>query len=98
MATIILPLKLIPFAKNQSQLEVAGKTLFSVLINLIRIYPSMREQLFDARGDLVKAMNLYLNDRNVKTKNWQNIPVQQQDVISVLAKQKKKNALQIAKA
>ena len=82
MATIILPSSLVPFTRNQTRLEITGKTLFSVFINLIRAYPAIRQELFDVRGDLVKAINLYLNNQSVAP-HWENIRVQEEDVISL---------------
>lgn len=84
MATLVLSSTLTQYAKNQSRVEIQGKTLFALLINLIQSYPQLRVHLFDIRGDLTKNMNFYLNEETVTAKYWQNIPVQKDDVISIL--------------
>lgn len=85
MATIVLSSTLTQYARQQSKFEVTGKTLFGVLLNMIQKFPHLRPHLFDIRGDLTRAhFNFYVNEENITTKRWHNIPVKQGDVISIL--------------
>lgn len=84
MAIIIIPPALLEFTDNKSKIEIAGKTLFSALINLTQKYPNMRPHLFDIQGDLTKQLDFYVNKEVIKVKHWQNIPISDQDVISIL--------------
>lgn len=85
MATIILSSTLIQYAKQQGKFEVAGKTLFGVLLNMVQKFPHLRPHLFDIRGDLTRTdFNFYLNEENIITKRWHNIPIKAGDVISIL--------------
>lgn len=90
MATVVLSPVLTPFVENKDKLEVQGKTLFAVLINLIQDYPLLRTLLFDVRGELAKNMNFYLNAETVRNKYWQNIPIKHDDVINILQTGKEK--------
>lgn len=84
MATVVLSPLLTQYVQNQNQLEVQGKTLFAVLINLTQAYPRLRTLLFDIKGELAKNMNFYLNAKTVTIKYWQNIPVRKDDIINIL--------------
>lgn len=84
MTTVVLSSTLTQYTKNQSKLDIAGKTLFAVLINLIQSYPQLRTHLFDVQGELTKNMNFYLNEETITAKYWQNIPIRKDDIISIL--------------
>lgn len=84
MAAVILSSILHEYANKQDKLEIKGKTLFAVMIQMIQSYPNLRRQLFDINGELTKSMNFYLNDKNIPEKNWENIPVKASDKISIL--------------
>ena len=93
MTTIVLSSTLTEYTKNQSKIDIAGKTLFAVLINLIQSYPQLRMHLFDIQGELTKNMNFYLNEETITAKYWQNIPIRKDDIISILLASRSGQAL-----
>lgn len=84
MATIVLSSTLTQYAKDRSKLEISGKNLFAVMLNVIQQYPHLRPHLFDINGDLTRNMNFYLNDKGISPKKWQSIQVEAKDVVSIL--------------
>ena len=84
MATIILSSTLTQFTENNGKFAITGKTLFGVLLNTIQKYPHLRPYLFDVKGDLTPAMKFYLNEENISTKRWHNLPITNSDVLSIL--------------
>jgi hypothetical protein len=83
MASVVLASPLSQYTNNQSHLEIPGQTLFKIFINLIQDFPELRMQLFDVQGELIDSIHFYLNKNTVTKKHWQNIPVKNQDVISL---------------
>ncbi len=46
---------------GQKTVSAEGTTVGEVLNDLVRNYPGMRPELFDARGGLVRHIEIYLN-------------------------------------
>nr|WP_236630100.1 ubiquitin-like small modifier protein 1 [Thermus thermamylovorans] len=50
---------------GKGQLQVEGKTVGEVLANLVRLYPGMREELFEGEA-LAERVSVFLEGRDVR--------------------------------
>jgi molybdopterin converting factor small subunit len=49
------------YTDNQKSVEVKGKTVGEALVDLCKKYPKIESELFDAKGELLKYIEIYLN-------------------------------------
>ncbi|MCK5541446.1 MAG: MoaD/ThiS family protein [Desulfobacterales bacterium] len=49
------------YTDKQKSVEVEGKTVGEALADLCKKYPKIEPELFDAKGELLKHIEIYLN-------------------------------------
>lgn len=84
MTVVRIPPVLRAQAGNQKQIEVTGATVGEALQSLIGQFPSLRDQLLTADGELNRFVNVYLNSRDVRYEQELATPVNTTDTIVLL--------------
>jgi len=83
--TIEIPTPLRVYAKNQSTVKVAGKTVAEALAALTAEYPDFQKHLYTPDGKLRSFVNLYLNDEDVRyLPQREETAVQESDTLSII--------------
>ena len=88
---IRIPTPLRDLTNGEGTVEVEGRTVSEVLINLESQHPVLRERLYE-RDTLRPSMNIYLNDEDIRSLNKiegkyeidVNTPVKDGDQLSII--------------
>ena len=81
---IRIPALLRSLTNGQRELDVEGSTIREIIENIDKSYPGFRAKLLDENGALKNFMNIFVNDRNIKTLNGVNTEVNPEDNIYIL--------------
>ena len=84
MPTVKVPPILRQHTDGQSELSVEGSTVGEVLQKMADQYPSTRDQLFSAEGDLNRYVNVYLNDEDVRVLDGLETGASSSDTVVIL--------------
>lgn len=84
MATVKLPGLYRYYVNGQTDLVYAGKTVSEVLEKLFENFPSFRKQLFDAKGEKKRHINIFINKISIKELHMLDSAVDEDDVITIL--------------
>ena len=79
-----LPTQLRAQAGGQSTVAVEGATIGDILRKLVVDYPGMAGQLLDDDGALLRFVNVYVNDDDVRYLSALDTPVKAGDEVSLL--------------
>jgi adenylyltransferase/sulfurtransferase len=63
---IHIPTPLRAYTNQQESVDVIGTTVAGSLEALVATYPDLRNNLFNAEGNLRSFVNVYLNDEDVR--------------------------------
>ncbi len=66
MITILIPIPLRVFTKNQSEITAEGSTVFALLEDAIRQYAGLRPYILNASGEVRRFVNLFLNNEYIR--------------------------------
>ena len=66
-AIVRIPAPLRPMAGGSSEVPVEGATIREALADLGRQHQGLTERILDASGQLRAFVNLYLDDRNIRS-------------------------------
>jgi len=80
--TVRIPSPLQQYTEQKSEVVLEGKTVGEVLENFKVRFPDASTRFFSTRT--ARYMNLYLNDRDVRTLNNLETPVGDKDVLSIV--------------
>ena len=80
--TVRIPSPLRQYTEQQAEAVLEGKTVAEVLENLKIRFPEAGTKFLSTRT--ARFMNLYLNDRDVRTLNNLETPVSDNDVLSIV--------------
>ncbi len=83
-AKLRMPPILRPQVGGAREVEVAGGTLRDVLDDLFGRFPSVRDQLVDADGNINRFVNVYVQSEDVRLKDGLDTPVPDGGTIIVL--------------
>lgn len=85
MAILVrIPTPLQKFTKNQSEVQVEGRTVTEVIAHLEEHFPGVRERLCDDHGGIRKFVNLYLNDEDIRFMDGENTGVKDGDELAII--------------
>ncbi len=79
-----LPTVLRAHADGQAIVAAEGATVGEVFTCLIAAYPSLRENLLGADGDLHKFVNVYVNDDDIRYLQKLDTKIDDGDALSIL--------------
>jgi MoaD family protein len=85
MATQVqIPTALQQYAGKQETVTVDGATVADVLDNLTSKYASLRQHLFNDKGELRSFVNIYVNEDDIRYQSGAKTPVKDGDVVSIV--------------
>ncbi|HNO86169.1 MAG TPA: hypothetical protein PKM54_16145, partial [Anaerolineales bacterium] len=61
MPTVRFPALMKFYVDNQTEFEVQGATVAEVLENILVRYPALKPHLYDAKGELRRHFNIFVN-------------------------------------
>src|SRR5262245_55972888 len=82
--TISIPTPLRPFADRQQTVVVEGRTVGELLDALATRYPDLRRHLYADDGRLRSFVNVFLNDRDVRSLDREATIVEEGDTLSII--------------
>ncbi|MCL2897281.1 ubiquitin-like small modifier protein 1 [Brenneria tiliae] len=74
-ATLLIPTALRAFTDGQSKISLEGDTVGQLIGALADKYPDIRQHLYEDDGALRSFINLYVNEKNIKTTGGLETPV-----------------------
>jgi sulfur-carrier protein len=77
-----IPSPLRQYTEQQSEVAMEGNTVGAVLENLKLRFPEASTRFFSTRT--ARFMNLYLNDKDVRSLKDLDTPVEEKDVLSIV--------------
>jgi len=84
MNTIHIPTPLRPFTDKKESVEVDGKTVGELLVDLTKRYDGLRKHLYADDGRLRNFVNVYLNDEDIRYLQREQTPVKPGDSLSIV--------------
>ena len=81
---IHIPTPLQPLTNNQAAVEVQGKTIKEVLLELEHQFPEVRKRLYDDNGNLRRFINIYINEEDIRFLKSEETSVNDGDVVSIV--------------
>jgi molybdopterin synthase sulfur carrier subunit len=69
---------------GQREVRVPGATVGEVLDALYAAHPAVRAQLQTPDGELHRFVNIYVNDEDVRLRDWLATPVADDDTLLIL--------------
>jgi molybdopterin synthase sulfur carrier subunit len=79
-----IPTPLQKYTKNQSEVEVEGKTVQEVIEQLDQSFPGVRERLCDDQGAIRRFINLYLNEEDIRFMDGEKTGVKDGDELAII--------------
>jgi sulfur-carrier protein len=80
--TVRIPSPLRQYTELKSEIALEGKTVGEVVENFKKRFPDAGERFFSART--ARYMNLYLNDKDIRSLSNLDTPVSETDVLSIV--------------
>ena len=84
MSTVRVPPVLRAAVGGVRELSVPGSTVAEVLAALYAAHPEVRAQLVSESGELHRFVNIYVNDEDVRLREWLETPVGDTDTLLIL--------------
>lgn len=84
MARLNLPGLYRFYVNGVNDLDYSGQTVREVLDAVFKDYPSLRNQLFDAKGEKKRHINIFVNKVSIKDLNFFDTELKSEDVITIL--------------
>ena len=69
MPTVRFPALMKFYVDNQTEFEVQGVTVAEVLENILVRYPALKPHLYDAKGELRRHFNIFVNGVHLRELN-----------------------------
>ncbi|MFI5353050.1 MAG: ubiquitin-like small modifier protein 1 [Candidatus Binatales bacterium] len=79
-----VPTPLRKFTAGSEEVAAAGESIRSVIEDLERNHPGMRERLLDDKGEVRRFVNIYLNGDDIRFLDQLNSRVKDGDDISIV--------------
>jgi len=80
--TVRIPSPLRQYTDQKAEIKLEGCTVREVLENFKTVYPDTGERFFSAKA--ARYINLYLNDKDIRTLNNLDTPVSEKDTLSII--------------
>ena len=81
---VLIPTPLRPYAGKQDVVEVDGKTVGELLVNLTSQYADLRKHLYTEEGRLRSFVNVYVNDDDIRYLDREQTLLKPGDTISIV--------------
>ncbi|HND93466.1 MAG TPA: MoaD/ThiS family protein [Anaerolineales bacterium] len=85
MPTVRFPALMKFYVDNQTEFEVQGATVAEVLENILVRYPALKPHLYDAKGELRRHFNIFVNGVHLRELNGLATELQAGDKIILMA-------------
>lgn len=85
MPTVRFPALMKFYVDNQTEFEVQGVTVAEVLENILIRYPALKPHLYDAKGELRRHFNIFVNGVHLRELNGLATELQTGDKIILMA-------------
>ncbi|MEE2709024.1 MAG: MoaD/ThiS family protein [Gemmatimonadota bacterium] len=79
-----IPTPLRKLTSNQSEIEVSGVTIDTVLSDMEASYPGIKDRICDESGDVRRFINIYVNEEDIRFMDGTGTPVKDGDRISIV--------------
>ena len=80
--TVRIPSPLRQYTDQKAEIKLEGSTVGEVLDNLKAVYPETGERFFSEKA--ARYINLYLNDKDIRSLNNLDTPVSEKDTLSII--------------
>ena len=84
MATVRVPTPLRKLTNGKEEVQVDGKTVGELLVDLEKRHPGMKERLQDDKGAVRRFVNIFVNDEDVRFLQNLDTPVKDTDEVSIV--------------
>ena len=85
MPTVRFPAVMKYYIDNQTEFFVPAATVREVIDQVIAQFPSIKFHLVDAKGDLRKHFNIFINGVHVRDLNGMDTPLKDEDKVILMA-------------
>ena len=73
------------YVDNQSEFPVSGSSVAELLENTLVRYPALKPHLYDAKGDLRRHFNIFVNGVHVRELSGLNTSLKEDDKVILMA-------------
>ena len=84
MATVRIPSPLRRYTNGQSKAYTNGADISQVIDNLEAQFPGVKSRLCDERGQIKRYVNVFVNDKEIRTLQGATTPVTDSDEVSIV--------------
>ncbi|GAB4500070.1 MAG: hypothetical protein OHK003_18690 [Anaerolineales bacterium] len=85
MPTVKVPAPMKFYVDNQSEFEAHGATVAELLDNILLLYPAFKPHLYDAKGNLRRYFNVFVNGVHVRDLNGMETELSADDKVILMA-------------
>ncbi|MBI3167328.1 MAG: MoaD/ThiS family protein [Chloroflexi bacterium] len=85
MPTVKFPPLMKFYVDNQSEFPITGATIAELLENVLLRYPTLKPHLFDAKGDLRRHFNIFVNGIHMRDLNGMETALKEEDKVILMA-------------
>jgi len=73
------------YVENQSEFAVQGATVAELMDNILHRYPALKPHLFDAKGELRRHFNIFVNGVHVRELDGMQTKLKEEDKVILMA-------------
>lgn len=84
MATVFVPTPLRRLTGGQSKVEVEGQSVADLIEQMEATYPGFRTRLLDDQGDIKRFINIFVNEKDIRTLGGKATPLKADDQVSII--------------
>ncbi|HET6822698.1 MAG TPA: MoaD/ThiS family protein, partial [Anaerolineales bacterium] len=84
MPTVRFPSVMKYYVNNQTEFFVSATTVKEIVDQVIEQYPAIKFHLVDAKGNLRKHFNVFINGTHIRDLNGMETPVKDEDKIILM--------------
>ncbi|MCV9386544.1 MoaD/ThiS family protein [Reichenbachiella ulvae] len=84
MAEIIIPTPLRKFAQDQASIKVEGSDVQSAIEDLVKQFPDLEKQIFDADGKIKRFIRIYKGEEDIESLDNEKTAVEAETIISII--------------
>jgi molybdopterin synthase sulfur carrier subunit len=79
-----IPTPLRSIAKGNTDVQARGDTVMDVVEDLERQFPGLRDRLLDAKGELRRFINIYVNEEDVRFLQGKETALKDGDTVAIV--------------
>lgn len=84
MATLHIPTPLRPYTGGKMEIEVHGKNIADLLLQLVDEFPAVRPYIYDEQNHVRPYVNMFLNGEDVRNMQGDETPVGKDDKVRIV--------------